>query len=70
MYVMQRTPGEGINIVRELCEGPADIASVLGRTSSFIDQLTRLKLHIHVLTKVRHREDQACVSQLDQIFGR
>ena len=66
---MQRTPGKGINIVRDLCEGPADIVSVLARTSSLIDQHDQ-SLHIHVLTKVRRGEDQACVSQLDQIFGR
>ena len=66
---MQRTPGDAINIVRELYEGPADIVSVLGRTSSFIDQYDWC-LHTHVLTKEHHGEGQACVSQLVQRFGR
>ena len=67
--VMQRTPEEGINIAWELCEGLSDIVSFREGTWSFIDQHD-WSLHIHVLTKVRHRDDQACVSQLDQIFGR
>jgi len=37
-HVMQRTPGEGINIARELCGGPADMVLVWKGTSSFIGQ--------------------------------